>query len=31
MENQIFFSKYQHNILIYNVFEILFDKLNKVF
>ncbi len=31
MENQIFLSKYQHNILIYNVFEILFDKSNKVF
>ena len=31
MENQIFLSKYQYNMLIYNVFEILFDKSNKVF
>ncbi len=31
MENQILLSKYQHNILIYNVFGILFDKSNKVF
>lgn len=28
MENQILLSKYQHNILIYNVFGILFDKSN---
>ena len=31
MENQLFLSKYQSNMLIYNVFEILFDKSNKVF
>ena len=31
MENQIFLSKHQHNMLIYNVFKILFDKSNKVF
>ena len=28
MENQIFLSKYQYNMLIYNVFEILFDLSN---
>ena len=31
MENHIFLSKYQSNMLIYNVFEILFEKSNKVF
>ena len=31
MKNLIYLSKYQSNMLIYNVFEILFDKSNKVF